>query len=769
MPTPLGPSLIAMLLASMAHAMDPADCAKLVSAPEPLSAAAAHAHTDTPEYAKVMDRSEPIKRAFAGVMNLSGLVADFGCGSGSSAAALAVSNPRAHVVGVDFDPAMVELARKAYGHIPNVEFRLGDATQRIFEAGSLNGAFSSSTGHHLTSFGDPKFAVSHVEAFFAQVARALAPGAFFIMRDFVVPENAERPVNLDVRTDDFAADDGLSTAELFLRFAWDFRSSVNPLHSVRYAAQPSGRSGFSRFRATLRTAAEFLLRKDYRKNYRAEVMEEYTYMTQVQMEQAFRALGMQVVASSQIWNPWIVANRWQGQAFLSDPNGNPIEFPPTNVVVIPRKLREGEGSELELVSAEERSTPSFVRVQRMKDRSTGAVVDLSSRPNETYDLLPYYREGNHLHVLVKDGFPRPITKVDDLRAFDGTHSAGYVMEPLAFIHDGERSPMDAIRGELSRRAALPAEHIQETIVGSRMLANPELTDEQIRPVFLRVTPPAEGTLFPTENYSGLSSSGTVRPIEARQALLTAQVGGVMSARLELGIYRILRREGLAPEAWIGDAIKLTDGALPEGFRPARFDALYSEARLSRAFDGVAESAAPSSLRVFEGRFAEKDQQGRVMHEVTRDYVTAAHGQSVLVSVLPVARRDGRTYVGLTMEDSAAQQLRERHSSGLVTQPKVRLPSTVTRVHDAPAHAAREFTARYGAAAGHHWWLGSRYFASPGITPERVYPLAVEVDPATTGPAIRWVPLSEALAHEGQVRDQALLTSLYRLAHALGEL
>ena len=148
-----------------------------------------------------------------------------------------------------------------------------------------------------------------------QVAQ-LCDGGVLIVRDFVDPGPGE--VLLDLRDDDGHDDDAqpltCSTAALFRRFSRDFRL-LQPAEKrgFHFVEQPPPRTGWRRFSLSRTLAAEFVLRKDYRNDWELEAQEEYTYATQTEMEAMFAGLGLRVLASTPIWNPWIVRNRFDGK------------------------------------------------------------------------------------------------------------------------------------------------------------------------------------------------------------------------------------------------------------------------------------------------------------------------------------------------------------------------------------------------------------------------------------------------------------------------
>lgn len=93
--------------------------------------------------------------------DLGDVVVDVGCGGGRAAGELAARGVRA--IGVDVDPAMVEVAARRW---PAAEFRVGDATDLPLESGSVTGYRADKVLHALA---EPERAV-------AEARRVLAPG-----------------------------------------------------------------------------------------------------------------------------------------------------------------------------------------------------------------------------------------------------------------------------------------------------------------------------------------------------------------------------------------------------------------------------------------------------------------------------------------------------------------------------------------------------------------------------------------------------------------
>jgi hypothetical protein len=126
---------------------------------------------------------------------------------------------------------------------------------------------------------------------------------------------------MELATDDGADSEdpsACSTARLLERFASEYRSLADsPGFSLRVADEVDGwpsRPNTKRYVLTRKLATEFLLRKDHRADWESELQEEYTYFSQQQFEELFGRLGMRVVASTPIRNPWIVRHRLRGKA-----------------------------------------------------------------------------------------------------------------------------------------------------------------------------------------------------------------------------------------------------------------------------------------------------------------------------------------------------------------------------------------------------------------------------------------------------------------------
>jgi SAM-dependent methyltransferase len=711
-------------------------------------------------YLRGMDASMRQKVALTAAHVLcEGVVADMGCGSGACSEALAALYPELEVIGVDADPEMVTRARAAYAR-ENLSFRVGDIAQPIFAESSLEAVFDSSVLHHVTSFGGYRHAAAG-DAMEVQAA-ALRVGGVLIVRDFVAPE--PQPVTLDVPADDGEESDDprrASTARLLERFAREARS----LHErpgvacERIAGEP--RPGWRRYAMDLRVAAEFVLRKDYRADWEAEVQEEYTYFTQAEFEARMAAIGLRVLASTPIRNPWIVRNRMRGRIDLRDAAGRELEPPATNILVAGEKVAPGEGVRFR----EEPAAPiGFLEMEQYRHRTSGAVRDLVRRPHLTLDVIPWFVAGGAPYVLARMSYPRPILgsrRAD--AAIDESRPPGYVTEPLNVLMTDR--PIGQTVEQLLADCGIEADAIRGFAAGGTSYPSPGGTQEEVRAVHVEIDPTT--VEVPLRDLSGFSTSGRVRAIEARQLLRSAQVGGLPDARLELEVRELLARIGIAPGPWIGEALELRATPRPPPVMTSVAALRGRPAR--RAFEAIAPGGAAASrfMAIACGLFEEQGADGAVLHRRALEYVLPGPLSTNTVAAAPLWRAGDEIYIGVDDDDLPAAQAMSGNSQLLVA-PAWRLPRDLATTTPARAWIAARLRSEYGLHCGDTFELGGRYHPSPGLSPEAAWPVAFEIFDHTPAPrSLLWLPLADLATASDLLTDGHLRVVARRAAHALG--
>lgn len=655
-----------------------------------------------------------------------GTVADMGMGSGSGSHALAALYPRLQVVGVDVNPTMVEVAQQNY-QLPNLTFRAGDISQPCFAPGSLDGIVNSSVLHHVTSYNGYVYERA-AQALQAQVDQ-LALGGSLIVRDFLAPQ----PGRVELRIPQ-------ALESLWIKFTGQFRALL-PEENRGFSYSDRGRDerGWWRLEVERRLAVEFLLRKDYTQDWDQEIQEEYTYFTQAEFEQIFSRLGLRVLVSTPLYNPWIVENRFDGQFEWFDLSGRPLDFPPTNYLIVGEKVSAGEG--VSYRSFSNQSPSRFLRMASYQHRQSQKVYDLACRPHPTLDVLPYFlADSGNLTVLVRHSYPRPI--LSELPAtLDGLRPSPYVVEPITVVQSED--PLgETVEKVLLGKAGIACESIQRLWGGGLHYPSPGGIREEVVCCYAEVD-------------AQISPDSSIRTLDAHQLLRSAQVNGLSDHRLEMHIFGLMRRLEVDPGPWLGDALMPGES----DWAPTRASWETEPARMFQP-----HSQRAGFLEVRNSRFQQLDSLGEVVDELELEYVVPSRLQSLTVAVLPMIYYQGHWWVGLDLEDLPAAQAFSGNSRHWIA-PAWRLPSQLSSLQQSRHWLDTALQNDYGCAIQDWAPLGGPYFPTPGLTPELVYPVAVRLQMLHPG-GLHFFVLEELLQKWEQISNGHLRCLLLRawLAH-----
>ncbi len=692
-----------------------------------------------------------------------GRIADMGSGSGRGTYDLASLYQGLELIGVDINPISVERARSRFQRA-NLSYAVGDIGEMVFPAESLDGILDSSVLHHVTSFND--FDINRVLITLDNQVDQLKPGGVIIIRDFVIPDGPET-VYLELpETDGSQSGDlkELSTAALFELFAQKWRSSVNPQGPVSFKRINSTRAGFVRYQLSLRAAAEFVLRKDYRADWETEVLEEYTYLGQSQFEEAFRSRGLRIVTSRPLWNPWIVQNRFENKFYLSDLNESALPFPPTNYLIVGEKIRPGDGVELFEQEGRALPTPKFLRLTAYRHKNTERVFELVERPNQTIDVLPWFESNGQVFVFAKKDFPRPIVNAcKDQTRLNHASFSGYITEPISAIVEATQNFEELVAGVLKDRASFVRKDVLDVGEPFSYYTSPGGVNERVISYSVQVLPPLSSSI-PFPNYTQFKDAGTVRELDATQVLRASHVGGMFDARIEINVYHLLRTLRRKPGPWIGAPITLSEQSSEP---PPISDVLVLAPQALAAFE-LCPSGSSQFLLIKEGRFAERAHDGTVLAQVPFEYVLPRDLSLSTVVALPVAKINDDIFIGIELRDLPAPQSFSG-SSKIATAPAWRLPQSVKHWTELPAFLTEAMKCDFNVGIRHVWEIGGSYFSSPGVTPETVYPFAVEVTASElSGSDLHFVEINDLRNRFDVIQEGHLLITACRLIHALDQ-
>lgn len=309
---------------------------------------------DYNSYVRQMDEIAEIKYKDTSQFIHPGIIGDIGCAVGSWIKQ-ASEDPRfreSDFYGIEvarqlFDICQQRKNNREFGN-PYVFFAQKNAvTSHVFEKDSMNTIHTSSLTHEIESYGNRQDLLQ----FIANRYEELQSGGIWINRDVIGPENGDKIVLMkltdsDGRNNDFEKQftdnhelatylGGLSTFTLFKRFCQDFRKCENDL--ITYGEKIIDQEIY--FQLPLKDAAEFMLTKDYHDNWNSEMHERFCFWSLSDWKQTLEAYGFQVKEASQAYtNPWIAANRFEHKVQLFDLKMNPLEYPPTNVLLLATKI-----------------------------------------------------------------------------------------------------------------------------------------------------------------------------------------------------------------------------------------------------------------------------------------------------------------------------------------------------------------------------------------------------------------------------------------------
>ncbi len=433
------------------------------------------------------------------------------------------------------------------------------------------------------------------------------------------------------------------------------------------------------------------------------------------------------------------------------------------------------------------SEKTFLKLKAYRHKTTSQIYELAERPNRTIDLLPWFEtENGQIFVLAKKDFPRPVVNAQtDRKNLNRANYSGYLTEPISAIADlglrnadlsAPSSPAGgfsdlsvppasaggsnaAIRSILSERANLTAEEISEISEPNFYFTSAGGIDERVESFLVKIAP-FDKEPQAIENYTRFKSAGVVRELDALQVLRASHVGGMFDARLEINIYRLLRSLKRSASAWIGATIKPEvqdfSGRIETDFEIEKRE-LFEEIEL-------AENAF---LKLCKSEFIETDSRNKEIARAEFEYVVPKSLSKNTVAAIPFIKTENSILVGIELRDLPAPQ-RFSGSSHLACVPAWRLPFEVEHKFDLEPFLQARFPRDFNVSFKKFWELGGSYFTSAGITPEIVYPSAVELDaqfPGETG--LKFFHLTDLLEISERVQDAHLLILLNRLGHALG--
>ncbi len=687
-----------------------------------------------------------------------GRIADMGSGSGSGSYDLASLYPNLSVIGVDLDPNTVKYAAEQYRR-PNLVFEIGDIAEQNYPAESFDGILNSSVLHHVTTFSG--YSRARLTPLLDAQTAMLREGGILVIRDFVAPEDSpdiflDLPADPLTRPHPGAAGElaRMSPAQLFEKFIVDFRTERYAKGGGPFAKLDALAEGGIRYRTDLRTAVEFVLHKDYRENWDLEIREEYTYFSKSEFEAEFERRGLRIVLSRYLYNPWVIRHRFAGQFEMRSIENGLLPYPPTNYIIVGEKTSAGR--RLFEKSSTAAANPQFLGMAHYKIGSK--VYDLASRPGVTFDLLPWFRVGEEVEFLCRQGYPRPIINSHNRTPpLEGEMLSGYINEPIVAIGSESEDRLKSIVNTLRERAGISDAAVKRIAPALRYLPTPGGVGEMVESYAVEIEPVQTAA---AEFKSGFSTPGRIRALQATHTLRSAQVGGMFDARLEINLYHLLLDQRLPLGPWIGAEVEpVESGYVPQASPFA--DILGPPADVPERCDNAA-----GYLQIWQGHFAEQLAGREQSRTVTLEYVTPGTSSTNTAAIVIFAFSGHVPLIAIEQYEIPAAAL-FGSSRTLPTVPAFRLPRDIGSTPAAAKFIMAEIESKYGITCTEPTPLGGSYFPSAGVTPESVTPFfaqAISQRPAEG--QLKWVELQELTAGRTKILDGHLLVGILRFAHAL---
>jgi hypothetical protein len=620
---------------------------------------------------------------------------------------------------------------------------------------------------------------SRLRQFMTDRKAALKDGGFLVVRDTVSLRH-EGLVKLAFSAhSDSRRWGGKALGEVFKEFVADKREATIAREiwsQVRLLHKDAGRREI--WVAPREIVAEFLAKFPYYADWARERERPYTAQSVQERIASLTEGGMRLMYAGPENSAYVRASWRDGLVDVGDLGRSLHDDFPTNHLSIAEKVAPGEGIGFEVG---EEATPGrnpFVRVRCFNqiDQQSGEVIgyrEVASRKHRTLDVVPYDIHGGALWVRGRI-YPRPLTALH--QGLDGAQHGGYKTEQVGTIVQ----PDDLKNPESLRRTVQQILTSRVGISDSEFDVDqsfayfpaPNSVDEKVTSVPVRVSNLPIEDDYITDSKVHYGGRYRVRSFNAVQFLQAQQIGIEPDPRLERVIYSLLQRHKLSRGPWLGAILKPTVQE-QDGLRQVSFTQVCQS--LGRSVFREVADVQPIFLgthkRIFTERLAGTDKQGT---SKAWEYVEPAPQMGVThesISVLPIAKvrkPDGseEVLVGLEVRELPGPQLVDGTSS-LITVPTVRIPSTCSTLDQAERDAVEKLKDLFGITVRAHQRLGGKYFISPGITPEVVFPMIAEVDlKQSRSDALHWVPLRSIMHHMHELKCGHAITSLWRASHML---
>ena len=692
-------------------------------------------------------------------------VVDMGCDDGAFTYCLAVMNPKLKFTGLDKSKRQVNKAKEKF-KLFNLEFKVGDVSSEIFEAESLDAIVNSYILHEVYS--GSRYNERIVSDTLRKHFKMLKKGGIMFVRDFARPP-PEEFVLMEMQDEDRQCKElaKLSEADLLLWYAEHARPRQDPGCGGFFLEELPERIPRTRlFKLPYKWAYEFIMRKDDRKAWDAELPQEYTFFTQREFKKELRALGARVQYAGPYWDEDIINEKFEGHFRLYDITGQPLGNPPTCFIAVAVKLAERKSLNIE--ERRPSTTDSGnLKISAMRNQKTGEIIDVVTRDLNINEVIPYrIDEDERLKVYLHDGIARSITNAVPRGGMnvDGRIWSGHMIEPISVDAEAlsTMEEFDVKHSVLFARDYLGLKPSSDAILehGPDYYPAPDYIDEKIQTFYLSVNE-KKGEIQP-KSFLGHSdkfqAKGVVREFAAQKVLDAITVGMIPNARLELQILSLFQHLKMKAETWSDKQLRIKMSKINEKLNVKKL--LKSLGEPEERFKEI--KGTTGQLRPVHSVFVEEgNTRGAISGLTSQDVDFVVHDDRTVntVVVLPMTKDlKGEVHAGVHLKHLPIPQRHE--GNGLsIAAPSFDLPPDVTHQKQIKRFIADKFGININMVLK----MGESYYAHVGMTPQRIHPYAIAAPAqAFKDPTTKFIPFYQfALLQRFISKETHFMTAIAR--------
>lgn len=647
------------------------------------------------------------------------------CGAGEKAYEFAKLNPRQNIIGLDNDAAQIKTAIKNH-EASNLDFQSYDDFYASEETNILDGVLNPFNLHYLYSISG--YSKARVARYLEKQLDSIKQGGSIVIQGYISPDNDENHHVLmelsDYRSNSHSIE-RLSEAELLIRFSQTARPLDKSGCKGFFLEELKPRIEHTRlFRLPMKWAQEFLLRKDDRKAWDNEINMEYTPYTFASLQNEINRLGARLAFYAPYWDREILEKQYEPRARLFNENGALIDYPPTSYIAVIQKIATPNSVFIRERRASSEK-PHYLKIDHVKDESSGRLYDLVSRPKKIIDIIPYhYDKDGRINIYMRDNFARPIVNTVPRKGFglDGKFWSGHLIEPITYeigLEEELTPETEGLATTIKQATGLSLKKGGKVFQGHDYYQSPLMIDEKVETLFVEVKTPKNNQFKITSFEGGFEKENTIKALDAQSLLHAANVGLVADGKTEIALYYLMSTLGITPETWAGDIMPVGSYS-PE--RVAKVDDLIKDLKSGKkSYKQTMRSGG--TLSVHRSLFVEegfRDGETTGLKTKSMEFAVPEDETINVAVVLPLTRdKSGEILAGFQIVDYPVPARFEGQSAQM-DGPAFILPRDVKTMFDAKKYIAKQF----GVKPDRVGTLGSSYFCDTGVTPQRIYPFVI---------------------------------------------